>query len=214
MEKVEIIYHGHSMFEIRSRELTIIIDPYNEEIKSILPDVSADIVFVSHDHFDHSNISIVEGNPFIVNEILKESIKGIIIEGIDSDHDTQNGQIRGKNIIFKFTINGIIFVHLGDLGHNIDFKIAKKLKNVDILMIPVGGTYTINFNLASEIVNKLTPSVVIPMHYKEDDSKLDVDKVDSFLRKWPDYKKVGHSIKISKNNLPSEGTEVWVLDSK
>ena len=216
MEKVEIIYNGHSMFEIRYGEIIkIITDPYNEEIKSIMPDVSGHIVLVSHDHFDHSNVSIIKGNPVIVNKMMKENnVNGINIEGIKTSHDTQNGQIRGKNIIFKFIVDGIVFVHMGDLGHNIDFDIAQKLKNVDILMIPVGGTYTINFNIASEIVNKLVPPVVIPMHYKEDDSKLDVDRVDSFLNKWPGYKKLGHLIKISKIDLSFEGTEVWVLDSK
>ena len=216
MEKVEIIYNGHSMFEIRYGEIIkIITDPYNEEIKSILPDVSADIVLVSHDHFDHSNVSIIKGNPVIVNKMMKENnVNGINIEGIKTSHDTQNGQIRGKNIIFKFIVDGIVFVHMGDLGHNIDFDIAQKLKNVDILMIPVGGIYTINTYLATEIIHKLAPSVAIPMHYKEDDSKLDVERIDSFLKKWPEYKKVGHLVKVSKIDLSFKKTEVWVFDSK
>ena len=80
-------------------------------------------------------------------------------------------------------------------------------------MIPVGGVYTIDFRIASEIINKLVPRVAIPMHYKENDSKLDVETIDSFLNKWPYYKKVGHLAMVSKDDLPFKGTEVWVFDS-
>lgn len=215
MQNVEIIYHGHSMFEIKSESgTTIVTDPYNERIKSVLPDVSADIVLVSHGHFDHANVSIVKGNPAVVDQPAKTQQKGIDIEGIMSSHDTQEGKIRGKNIIFKFKVDGITFVHMGDLGHNIDAETIEKLKDTDILMLPVGGTYTINAYTAADIVNKLAPPVAIPMHYKETDSKLDVDKVDGFLAKYESFKMVGHSVKVSKEELTKSSTRVWVFDSK
>ena len=216
MGEVEIIYHGHAMFEIRSGDnIKIVLDPYNEEIKTVLPDVSGDIVLVSHDHYDHSNVSIIKGNPLIVNKVMEDkNIKGINIEGIQTYHDTQKGQMRGNNIIFKFIVDEIVFVHMGDLGHDINFEVTQKLKNVDILMIPVGGLYTIDASMATKIINKLAPSLVIPMHYKEADSKLEVDKIDSFLKKWPGYKKVGHLAKVSKADLLFREKEVWVFDSK
>ena len=215
MDKTEITYHGHSMFEIKSASgVKLITDPYNEKIKNTLPDVSGDIILVSHDHFDHANTSIVRGNPRIINKPLEEKVDGIWIKGIKTYHDTKEGQLRGQNIIFKFTVDGIIFVHMGDFGDDMDIKIEESLKDVDVLMIPVGGTYTINAYSAFDIVKKLVPPFVISMHYKESDSKLDIDKVDNFLNKWPGYKKVGHTASFSKNDLPFEGTEVWIFESK
>jgi len=140
-------------------------------------------------------------------------INGIKIEGIPSYHDTQEGQLRGANIIFKFMVDEIVFAHMGDLGHIPDESTFDKLKGIDILMIPVGGIYTINANDATEITRKIKPSIVIPMHYKETDSKLEVDTVDTFLGKWDTYKKGGHSSRISKDTLPDK-TEVQVMDSK
>ncbi len=214
MSKIKLLYHGHSMFEIQiPTGKNIIIDPYNEQIKSRLPDVSGDIVISSHDHFDHANISLVKGIPETVNRPGKFEVDGMEIEGILSYHDTKKGLLRGENIIFKIIIGDIIFAHMGDLGHIPDESILKRLKDVDILMIPVGGVYTINANDAAEIIREIKPSIVIPMHYKEVDSKLEVDTVDTFLGKWGDYRKAGHSLDISKDELP-RSTEVLVLESR
>jgi L-ascorbate metabolism protein UlaG (beta-lactamase superfamily) len=214
MSKVKLIYYGHAMFEIQdSTGKKIIIDPYNEQIRSSLPDVSGDIVISSHEHFDHANISLVKGNPRSINKPGYFEINGIKIEGIQSYHDTQEGQLRGENIIFKITVDDILFVHMGDLGHIPDGPTFNKLKGVDILMIPVGGIYTINANDATEIIKKIKPSITIPMHYKEADSKLEVDTVETFLSKWETFKKGGHSSDISKGRLPAS-TEVWVMDPR
>ncbi len=204
------------MFEIESSGgIKIITDPYNEKIKDILPDVSADIVLVSHEHFDHGNVSLVKGNPIVVKNLGVSLQKGITIEGIESYHDTKSGSLRGKNTIFKFIVDDIVFVHLGDLGHSLDGLYIEKLKNTDILMVPVGGTYTINFLEAYQLANKIKPKVVIPMHYKEKDSKLDVDSVQPFLNKWQKFVKKGHIVYVSKDELTSiEDISVWVMESK
>jgi L-ascorbate metabolism protein UlaG (beta-lactamase superfamily) len=211
-----ITYHGHSMFEIESDNGTKIITyPYNEKIKNILPDVSGDIVLVSHDHFDHDNVSIIGGDPTIIKNSVPTHLKGIAIEGIDSFHDTKNGELRGRNIIFKFVMDGIVFVHLGDLGHNLNKSQIEKLSGTDVLMIPVGGTYTVNFLEASDIVKKIMPGIAIPMHYKEPDSKLDVDRVEPFLSRWQNFERKGHSVSISKDELEKHkgNLKIWVFDS-
>ena len=135
-----------------------------------------------------------------------------MIEGIQSYHDTQKGQLRGRNIIFKILVGGIGFVHMGDLGHIPDDSIYNALKGVDILMVPVGGIYTLNASDAVEIAKRINPAIVIPMHYKEADSKLEVDRVDTFISRWGNVKKAGHSADISKDRLPGS-TEAWVMES-
>lgn len=217
--KTKITYYGHAMFEIESGSgVKIVTDPYNEKIKSILPEVYADIVLVSHDHFDHNNVSIVKGNPKIVKNTGTANvvnIKDIEIETVESFHDPKGGALRGKNNIYEFLVDKILFVHLGDLGHTLENWQLAKLKNIDVLMIPVGGTYTINFLEAYDLIKKISPKIAIPMHYKEPDSKLDVDTVEMFLSRCPDFKKVGHSIYINKDEINKIlKTEIWVFDSK
>ena len=214
MGEVTLKYHGHAMFEIQSSAgEKIIIDPYNEQIKSTLPDVSGDIVISSHSHFDHANISLVKGDPEVINKTGEFEIGAIRIEGIQSYHDNQKGQLRGENIIFKIMVDEILFAHMGDLGHIPEESIYNRLTEVDILMIPVGGVYTINSRDAAAIARRINPSIVIPMHYKEADSKLEVDRVETFLTGWENHKKIGHSSDILKKKLP-ETMEVWVMDSR
>ena len=213
MDTTRLLYHGHAMFEIHtSAGKKIIIDPYDEQIKSRLPEVSGNVVISSHDHFDHANISLVKGNPVAISKPGKFKVDGIEIEGLRSFHDTQKGKLRGENIIFKILTDNIVFAHLGDLGHIPDEATFKKLELIDILMIPVGGIYTVDAGDAIAIAKRVNPSVVIPMHYKEDDSKLEVDKVDDFITGWGTVKKAGHSVDITVNNLP-ESTEAWVMKS-
>ena len=213
MKDIKITYHGHSMFEIESYSGSrVITDPYNEQIKSVLPDVTADIVLVSHDHYDHSNISIVKGNPRIINNPEPREIYGIIIEGINTFHDTSHGQVRGGNIIFRFIIDEVIFAHMGDIGHIPDADVYEKLKGAEILMIPVGGIYTVSASTAFEIAGKISPAIIIPMHYREKDSKLQVDTVDGFLSRFADFTSSDHSVVVSKGTLTKK-TETWVFKS-
>ncbi|MBM3704980.1 MAG: MBL fold metallo-hydrolase [Actinobacteria bacterium] len=213
MNDVKIIYHGHAMFEIISSAGTgIIIDPYDEQVKQVLPDVAAGIVLVSHGHFDHNNVSLVRGNPVIVRDSQPRVIDGIKIKGLNTYHDANRGQLRGGNIIFQFTVDEVTFAHMGDLGHLPDQSVFEELGGIDVLMIPVGGIYTINASMALGIVEKLKPAVVLPMHYKERDSKLGVDTVDGFLSRFETFSVKDHSVVVSKSSLP-ERTEVWVLKS-
>ena len=213
MGQTKMTYHGHSMFKIMSSTgKSIVTDPYNEKIKSVLPDVSADIVTVSHDHFDHSNIGLVKGNPEVVKTKNKKTFEGIEIVGIDSYHDPQKGKLRGKNIIFMINVDDMVITHLGDLGHIPDDASLKVLAITDILMIPVGGIYTINAREAYNLAGMMEPKVVIPMHYKEPDSKLDVDTVESFISLYDNYLNKGQAISVSKDTLP-DALEVWVLES-
>jgi len=181
---VEIKYLGHAAFVITSdKGLKIITDPY-----ATAPDLTygeitetADIVTVSHAHFDHSNVAAVKGNPEVLSRVGRSVVKGIEFKGVASAHDDSGGKQRGGNIIFCFEVDGVTVCHLGDLGHRLDDKQLKEMGRVDILLIPVGGNYTIDAKVATEVCDQLKPKVVIPMHYKTEKGIPGISGVEGFL---------------------------------
>jgi len=212
-EPTKITFFGHSMFLIESSGgVKIGMDPYNQQVKDQLPDVRADIVFISHKHFDHANISLFKGKPTIIDKPEKINIKGIDIQGLKTYHDQSMGSQRGSNIIFKFKVDDINFAHMGDLGHMLSTEQCDQLEGVNILMLPIGGIYTIDSKSAHEIIATLKPQIAIPMHYKEKDTKIGVDTFDAFLRETAKYEPMGHTANITKDQLP-KSTEIWVLKS-
>ena len=213
---MKIKWLGHSSFLITSDSGTkIITDPYVTggalgygEIEE-----SADIVIVSHDHFDHNNIAAVRGNPELVRGAVTTKIKGIEFKGIPSYHDDAGGRQRGKNTIFCFEVDGIGVCHLGDLGHQLSAQQVADLGKVDILLIPVGGSVTIDAKVATEVCSKLAPRVIIPMHYKTGKCALTIAGVDEFLRGKESVKKLDASeVEFKQGELPAH-TQIIVLKS-
>jgi L-ascorbate metabolism protein UlaG (beta-lactamase superfamily) len=182
---MKVKYLGHSAFLITSEKgLKIITDPYTRgpsltygEIKE-----SADIVTISHEHLDHCNPATVRGNPQVIKGTGRVVVKGIEFNGIASYHDEARGRMRGNNIIFCFDLDGIRVCHLGDLGHLLDDRQLKEIGDVNILLIPVGGYFTIDARAASQVCNQLKPSVIIPMHYKTEKGIPGVAGVDEFIK--------------------------------
>ena len=183
---MKVKWLGHASFLVTSDSgTTIITDPYatTPALKYGEIEESADIVTVSHDHFDHNNIAAVRGNPEVVREAAPVEIKGIKFSGIPSYHDDAEGSKRGRNIIFCFEVDGIKVCHLGDLGHPLDDKAIADLGKVDIVLTPVGGNYTIDAEVATELCRKLAPKVIIPMHYRNERcSDFPVAGVDEFVK--------------------------------
>ena len=180
---MNIKWLGHSCFMITSEVgIKIITDPYvtGGNIKYSEITESADIVTVSHDHFDHNNVASVGGKPGVVRETVK--VRGIEFTGVPSYHDEAKGQQRGKNTIFCFEVDGIRVCHLGDLGHQLGDKQIAELGRIDILLIPVGGCYTIEAKVATQLCNQLKPKVIIPMHYKTDRYVGPIAGIDDFLK--------------------------------
>ena len=215
MSDIKITFYGHALFLIESSKgVKIGIDPYDEQVKTPLPELSVDIVTSSHSHSDHAYFSLFKNNPKILNNPGKITIFDIQIEGIPTFHDELSGYKLGKNIIFKFVIDGIKIAHLGDLGHILSDNQVEILGNIDILMIPIGGIYTIDGDTAIDIIQKISPKIVIPMHYKENDIQVNPEciTIDDFKEKISNYKEVGHKITISKNTMP-EKTEIWIMSS-
>lgn len=206
---------GHSCFKMQDKAgpdgVTVITDPFDKEVGLKLPNYEADIVTVSHDHHDHNNVGALRGNPFVINCAGEYDVKNVLIEGIDSYHDTNQGSERGTNLIFRFEIDDISIVHLGDLGQVLDSAQLEKLAGTDILLIPVGGKYTLDAQKAVEVISQIEPRIIIPMHYKTPDLKIEIEGVDKFIKEiglTPSYEE---KLKINKKDLPQEDMELVIL---
>jgi len=183
----KIYWAGQSCFQIslsnsKDNSAEVVIDPYSD-IGLKLPRLSADIVMVTHDHPDHNNIGAVAGSPFVIQGPGEYEIKEVFIRGIPSFHDDKEGKERGSNTIYIFESENMKFCHLGDLGQSqLSDEQMEKIDSVDVLMIPIGGVYTISANAAQKIISQIEPKIVIPMHYKIPGLKVELDELSKFLK--------------------------------
>jgi len=195
---MKIKYLGHAAFVIASDSgVKIITDPYTTSPELTYGEIraTADIVTVSHDHLDHCNVAAVGGDPQVMRRAEVSTARGIKFKGVISYHDDEGGRMRGGNIIFCFEVDGVRVCHLGDLGHLLDDKQKAEIDRVDILLVPVGGYYTIDAKTATEVCDQLKPGVIIPMHYRTNKGLPSIAGVDEFLRgkakvKWLDTSQV------------------------
>jgi len=209
---LQIRWHGHSCFGI-TNEITLVTDPHDGKSIGIhAPNVTGDIVLVSHDHYDHNSVKSVEKEGSkVITDTRKRNIANGEIKGIASFHDGCRGEKRGDNIIYKFTMEDITFCHMGDLGHDLDEETVQKIGDVDILFIPIGGTFTLDAKQAWRIIKKVKPRIAVPMHYKIGGLSLPIMGIEPFLEE-SNYEilKVGNEIDIEKEDLPEE-PEIWTF---
>ena len=210
-----ITWLGHSCFKLQDKigndGVTLITDPYSKEIGLKLPSLEADLVTISHDHEDHNNVSAVKGNPRVINCAGEYDVKGVFVEGIASFHDEEKGEKRGENIIYRIEIDDISVAHLGDLSHTLDSAELEKLVGTDILLIPVGGKYTLDAKKAVEVISQIEPRMVIPMHYRHPDLKFELDDLEKFIKEIGVVPTYEEKLKISKKDVPAEEMELIVL---
>lgn len=186
-------------------------DPYDKSSGLKVPNFESDIITVSHDHYDHNNTKALRGKPFIVDVPGEYDVKGVLIQGISSFHDDKSGAERGENIIYRIEMDDIAVAHLGDLGHALTDEQLDALDGVDILLIPVGGKFTIDAKKAVEVVSQIEPRIVIPMHYKVKGLKEPLDDVDKFVKELGINPTNEEKLKINKRDLPQDGMELVVL---
>lgn len=212
---MKVKWLGHASFLITAENGTrIITDPYVAgsglkygEIKE-----PAEIVTVSHDHFDHNNVASVVGNPQVVKDPAPTEISGIRFRGVPTYHDDSKGKERGNNVIFTMEIDGLRVCHVGDLGHPLSNQQVADIGKVDVLLIPVGGFFTIDAKVASDVCGKLSPKVVIPMHFKNDRCDFPIADVDDFLQgKESVLKAEATEAEFKAGELP-DNAEIVVLD--
>ena len=202
---MRIKWFGQSCFLIASESgVKIITDPFDKKVGYRLPDVQPDIVTVSHEHMDHNNTKALEGNFVVFNKPVETELQGVKIRGVETCHDNAGGKKRGKNIVFIMIVDGIAICHLGDLGHILAEDQVREIGEVDILLLPVGGRFTIGAGDAATVKAQLQPVITIPMHYRTKAMGpfgLLLSKADSFLEMIPERKMELNELLVSKDNL-------------
>lgn len=219
---MNITWLGHSCFKIEEKIkgnlITVVTDPYEKQLGLRLPKTKANLVTVSHDHFDHNNvdgiIGLEENEPFVIDRSGEYEYKGVFVTGIGAYHDKKEGAERGKVVMCKIEINGISILHCGDLGTSLSDAQLEKIGDVDILLIPVGGLYTVNAKEASEVVRQIEPRIVVPMHYKIPGIDLDIDDVKAFSKEMGNGSEVLNKLKIAKKDLPAEEIKLVILEKQ
>jgi len=215
---MNIQWHGQSCFQIftnqgKNNSVNIVIDPFNEDIGLRLPKMEADILLVTHQHSDHNNVKAVSKNPFLIEGPGEYEIKEVFIQGIPAFHDNVSGKERGTNTIYIIEAEGLRICHLGDFGQKeLTLEQLEKIGGVDILMLPVGGIYTISAKEAPKIMAQIEPKITIPMHYKIPKLKIKLEEVDNFLKAMG-IKKIEPLPKLSikKKELSEEEARIIVL---
>lgn len=179
---MKIRWYGHSCFLMTdSNGVTVLTDPYGSHIGYELPELSANIVTISHDHSDHNNISVVKSNTIILRTPGEYEVNGIKIVGYETDHDRSGGNIRGKNTMFTYVIDDMKILHCGDLGAIPHKSVLDQLTDIDVMMVPIGAIYTIDDLEARELANIIRPKVLIPMHYKTPRLKMELCALAPFV---------------------------------
>ncbi len=213
---MKIKYLGHAAFALTSRGGTrVVLDPfeagaYDGAVGYPPINETAEIVLLSHTHPDHGYAEAVKGNPKVISSPGSTSVGEAKITGVASFHDETRGSQRGSNIAFTVEMDGLRLTHLGDLGHPLSDNEAAKIGKPDILLIPVGGFFTIDASTAAKVVDKLNPRIVVPMHYKTECCGFPIAPLDGFLKGKKNVRRVGQEVEVSAESLP-QGREIWVM---
>jgi L-ascorbate metabolism protein UlaG (beta-lactamase superfamily) len=210
---IKLKWFGHSFWQITADNITIAIDPFTDIGYNMDIDITADVLLSSHDHFDHNNINLIKGSPLVIRNQGKYLHAGETYELIKVWHDKQEGKQRGENLLIKFTAGGKSFLHCGDLGHIPSPDIIQKIKNIDVLMIPVGGVFTIDAAEATELIKLIEPKVIFPMHYLTPALNFELDSLADFLA---DYSQIierdDNEIELSDDLFTATQTPIVVLN--
>lgn len=216
---MDITFLGHSSFKIKGKSATLITDPFDPKMIGLkFTKVTADIVTVSHEHEDHNHLENIGEYKRIIKGPGEYEVMGVSILGFASYHDEKKGVERGKNTIFVYEIDEIRIAHLGDLGHTLSENLVEELGTIDILMVPVGGFYTIDAEKASEVVRAIEPTFVIPMHFQETGLVKEMYEkltpVDEFVKQTGLSAEKIDKLTLKKIDIPEEGQKLFILEKK
>jgi L-ascorbate metabolism protein UlaG (beta-lactamase superfamily) len=215
---MNISWYGHSCFQcqfnLNGENVNLVIDPYSPNIGLKLPTLTTDFALVTHQHEDHNHIEALRftNGTMVVDSPGEYEIRNVFVHGMASFHDDEQGKDRGLNVIYKIKAEGISIAHLGDLGCDLSSEQLENLENVDILLIPVGGKYTIDAKKAAHLIKQIDPKIVIPMHYKTAGSKIDIDDLQPFVKEMGLGEYTAEpSLKINASQLVNENVIVKIL---
>lgn len=212
---IRIEWYGQSMFRIQGGGVTLVVDPTNPQTGYDYNPVQADAVLITHDHFDHNFMDGVLNRPEVLNKPGEREAAELRVHGFSAFHDNAGGRERGSIVIFAWEQAGFTLAHLGDLGERPSPGALEALKGRDILMVPVGGVFTIDGKQAVALISEIKPRIVIPMHFKTPDCVVGIEPLQNFIRYYEgEVRDVGERpLSITRDDLPEE-TEVWVLPYK
>lgn len=180
---MKIKYYGHSCFALQYEGGPVLVtDPFDASVTYPPCTAACDAALVSHDHFDHNHTAILTGAFETIKTAGEHEIKGVKITAIPSFHDKEQGALRGSNLLMRIEGEGLSIAHLGDLGHIPDEDQLAALQNLDVLMLPIGGTYTIDTPEAEALIAQLKPRKVIAMHFKTDAYEINITTCEAFAR--------------------------------
>lgn len=209
---MKITWHGHSSFLIESSTgIKLLTDPFDESVGYNVFKKDVDLVTISHQHFDHNYTKSIKNNPRIIKDIGSYSYDNINIKGILSYHDHDLGAKRGENIIYVIEVDGFRICHLGDLGHTLSKEILDKIGAIDVLLIPVGGNYTIDGKEAMKVATSINSNIIIPMHYKTPYLSFPLDGVEPFITAMNNGDRLNNS-SLNLDFIPETQNTVKILD--
>jgi L-ascorbate metabolism protein UlaG (beta-lactamase superfamily) len=217
---MNIFWYGQSFFElvanIEKNQVKIVIDPFSKDLGLRVPKLESDILLISHQHFDHNNKEAISGNYFLIDRPGEYEVKGVYIKAIPSFHDNVKGKERGENLIFLIEAEDLRVCHLGDIGQKeLENGQIEEIGEVDILMIPVGGVYTISFKEAIKIMSQIEPKITIPMHFALPKLKVKLDSVEKFLKSLGIKSiKAEKKLSVKKESLSPEEAKIVLLEPK
>lgn len=209
-----ISWLGFSCFKIQIKDLVLLTDPFGPETGLRGVKIKADIVTVSHNHSDHNYVSGILGEPFTIDSPGEYEVKDVYIVGFPAFHDSQEGKERGSNIIYRYVVEGMVLVHLGDLGHLLSEEMVDALGDVDILFVSAGSKHALSSDKIPELASQIEPRLVIPMHYDLPRAKKErnLESLSKFCEEMgisPESQL--DKLKIRKKDLTSEETEIKIL---
>ena len=180
---MKLKWNGHSCFTLTfANGTTFVTDPFDDTVGYPLCTVRADAALTSHGHFDHNHVQSLTGTPKVFDEPGEYELNGVRITGVASFHDPEQGALRGRNVIFIVEGDGMKIVHLGDLGHMPDETQFEAIKGADILLLPIGGTYTITTEQAAELIAQAKPRAAVAMHFQNEYCKFPITDEKEFVR--------------------------------
>lgn len=200
---MKLKYYGHACFSLSYEGgPTLVIDPFDETVTYPPCDEICDAALLSHDHFDHNHVQTLRGDFVTIRSAGAYDVQGVRITAVDSFHDKKGGALRGKNLILRIEGGGLTIVHLGDLGHMPDEKQLEAMSDADIMLVPIGGTYTIDTPEAEEVIRLARPKHAVAMHYRTPDYDFNTSTCEAFERDMRAVR-MPREIEITPENLVS-----------
>lgn len=197
---MKLKYFGHACFALSFEDVTLVIDPFDESVTYAPCTQRCDAALISHDHFDHNHTASLTGKFVCIRTPGEHRCGNVRITALPCYHDPLQGTLRGKNLIFLIEGEGLRIAHLGDLGHMPDEALCRQLANLDVMLVPIGGVYTIDTPQAEALIEALRPRCAVAMHYRTEDYNCKMTGCDAFASDTGAVR-MPRALEINRGNL-------------